>query len=84
VENKEKTKEEEKKNKMWFERVDMQRVGVLSGIPMTMLAGLLVGYGVGRVVENRFPSNNLLLSLFVILGCASGFKLVIDYIKRFM
>jgi F0F1-type ATP synthase assembly protein I len=75
-------KKEEKK--LWFEQVDYKKVTVLTGIPMTMLAGVLVGYGIGYFVEKRFPSNNLLLALFILLGCAAGFKLVADYIKRFM
>ena len=70
-------KEEKEKRKMY------QRVAVYSGIPMTLLSGVLVGYLVGYLLEKKFPSNNIILAISLMFGFAAGFKLVIDYIKRF-
>ena len=78
ADEKEKRDEEEKKK-----RKMMQKVAVYTGIPMTLLSGLFLGYLIGSFLERRFPSNNIILAVFVMLGVAAGFKLVIDYIRKF-
>lgn len=73
-----------KEPKKLLGKFDTKKVAIFTGIPMYLLGGLLVGYVIGRFVENKFPSNNLLFVLFVLLGVAAGFKLVIDDVKKFM
>jgi F0F1-type ATP synthase assembly protein I len=60
-----------------------QRVALWTGIPMTMLAGLLVGYLIGIGLESVFHTeNNILLAVSVMFGVAAGFKLVFEQIKK--
>ncbi|HOY62873.1 MAG TPA: AtpZ/AtpI family protein [bacterium] len=60
-----------------------QRVALWTGIPMTMLAGLLVGYMIGIGLESVFHTeNNILLAVSVMFGVAAGFKLVFEQIKK--
>ncbi|HOO55406.1 MAG TPA: AtpZ/AtpI family protein [bacterium] len=76
-EKKQQEKEEEEKIKQ------RQRIGVYTGIPMTLLSGVGMGYLMGAYLEKKFPSDNLILAGCLIFGFVAGFKLVLDYIKKF-
>ena len=59
-----------------------QRLALWTGIPMTMLSGLIVGYLIGIGLEKKFQTDGVLLGVSVILGVAAGFKLVFEQIKK--
>ena len=63
---------------------NLRTIGILTTIPMVMVAGLLVGYFAGNWIDGKFhvsPWGKLVVSL---LGVIAGFKQTIRLIKDAM
>ena len=59
----------------------LRQAGILTGIPMVMVAGLLVGYFFGSWIDKSFNVNPWGKTLFSILGIIAGIKQTIRLIK---
>ncbi len=72
--------EKEKKEK---ERKElMQKLAVYLGIPWYMVSGLLIGYIAGHFLEKKFPSNNIILVICLLIGFIAGAVQVYETIKK--
>lgn len=60
----------------------LRQVGLLTGIPMVMVAGLLVGYFFGSWVDKFFHISPWGQVIFSILGIVAGFKQVFSLIEQ--
>jgi F0F1-type ATP synthase assembly protein I len=60
-----------------------QKLSVYTGIPAMMVGGLLVGWFIGRYLDNRFHGNNIILGISMLVGFAAGAYQVIEMLKKF-
>ena len=60
-----------------------QKLSVYTGIPALMVGGLLVGFVIGKYLDNRFHGNNIILGVSMLVGFAAGVYQVIEMLKKF-
>jgi len=63
-------------------RRDMRQIGLYAAVPGLLLAGPLIGYGVGWWLDGKFETSPYLAALGVLLGIAAAGMEIFELIKK--
>ncbi len=59
-----------------------RQVALLTGIPMVLLSGLVVGYFIGNFLDQQFNTAPWCMIFFTLMGAIAGVREMIRLIKR--
>ncbi len=71
-----------KKPKKANKRSELRQVGLLGTIPMLLATGPLIGYFIGRWLDDKFGTEPYLLIVLLLLGFGASLKEIIKIIKQ--
>jgi F0F1-type ATP synthase assembly protein I len=60
----------------------IRQIGLLGAIPMLLAAGPLIGFFIGRWLDNKFGTDPILLIIFLTLGFVAAVREIIKIIKE--
>ena len=77
-------KHKEKQNSMRKNNVkdSISGIGMAFQISAELISGVLVGAGIGYILDELFDFHNVFLLIFIILGSLAGILNVYRYIKK--
>ena len=73
---------ESKKPKKARKRSDLRQIGLLGAIPMLLASGPLIGFFIGRWLDDKLGTDPILLLIFLALGFAAAVRETIKIIKE--
>ena len=59
-----------------------RQIALYTSIPMTLMAGPIIGYFIGEFLDKFFATDPWLMSLFVLMGAISSIRQTLILLKR--
>ena len=72
---------EEDKKKEEERRRSMKQIGAFTGIPFLLLSGMLVGWGLGVLLNKWLHTGAIGIAACILLGVAAAFREVFNLLK---